>query len=176
MFTQTFRPTGKAGRQCAVRLATVTLATVIGLTLTTAAWANEEEMKKEAGLGAVSAATSLVYGPVKLAYALGGGLVAGMAWAASGGDAEVAKPILDASMRGDYVVTPDILRGERNIQFVGRAPEQATLGETTTLTEETWTASELEEDPAYSDDYGPWQEPAPPASEQSTDSAWATTP
>jgi len=171
VFIQMFRPTGKASRRL-----TATLATVIGLTFATSAWANDKEVKKEAGLGAVSAVTSLVYGPVKLGYALGGGLVAGMAWAASGGDAAVAKPILDASLRGDYVITPDILRGERSVQFVGRPPEQATLGEVTLEEQETWTASELEEEPTYQDDYGPWQEPEPPPPGEQTDSAWATTP
>jgi hypothetical protein len=86
--------------------------------------ASAEGQSMEAGYGAASALCSLVYGPVKIAYAGLGSLVSGFAWVLSGGDNDVAGPILTASLRGDYVVTPSHLRGERDIVFVGRNPAQ----------------------------------------------------
>jgi len=80
-------------------------------------------MSKEAGLGAGSAIASLVYAPVKLVYATGGLVVGGLAWAFSGGDSEVAGVILTPSVRGDYVVTPEQLRGKRSVEFFGRKPQ-----------------------------------------------------
>jgi len=80
-----------------------------------------------AGMSAVAVLCSLVYAPVKVAYAAGGSIVAGLGYALSGGDASVAKPILDASLRGDYFVTPEQLRGEKPIEFIGRSAENEAL-------------------------------------------------
>jgi hypothetical protein len=90
------------------------------------AWSEEivsQEAKETAshgGKGVAAGLSSVVYAPVKVAYAAGGSIVAGLAWVLSGGDSEVAKPIIDASVRGDYVVTPEHLTGERTLEFVGR--------------------------------------------------------
>jgi hypothetical protein len=86
--------------------------------------ASAEGQSMEAGYGAASALCSLVYSPVKIVYAGVGSLVSGFAWVLSGGDNAVAKPILTASLRGDYVVTPAHLRGDRSIVFIGRDPAQ----------------------------------------------------
>jgi hypothetical protein len=77
----------------------------------------------EAGIGVAAVLVSLVYTPAKLLYAVGGGAVAGMAYLASAGDQDVTEPILTPSLRGDYVVTPEHLRGEKPLEFFGRAPE-----------------------------------------------------
>ena len=77
----------------------------------------------EGGLGAAAALATLVYGPLKLAYSLGGAAIAGCAWALSGGDSEVADTVLTRAVRGTYVITPEELRGEKEIEFVGRAPQ-----------------------------------------------------
>ena len=98
------------------------LLVALWLAMPTAAAA--EGQSAEAGYGAASALCSLVYGPVKIVYAGVGSLVSGFAWVLSGGDNDVASPILNASLRGDYVVTPSHLRGERDIVFVGRDPAQ----------------------------------------------------
>lgn len=79
-------------------------------------------MAKSGGLGAASALTSLVYGPVKLVYATTGLLVSGIAYAFSGGDKEVAKVVITPSVMGDYVITPRMLTGDQSIQFFGRDP------------------------------------------------------
>jgi hypothetical protein len=79
-----------------------------------------KEMATGAGIGAAAGLSSVVYAPVKVVYALGGTVVAGLAYALSGGDGAVAKPILDASVKGDYVVTPEHIQGKRPLEFVGR--------------------------------------------------------
>jgi hypothetical protein len=78
----------------------------------------------EYGRGAICALGNLIYGPVKLLYATGGALVAGVAYAFSGGDADVTGPIADASLRGTYVITPRHLTGAERIEFIGRSPAQ----------------------------------------------------
>jgi len=85
--------------------------------------AHAESPAKELGMGTATVLSNLVYGPVKLLYALGGGLVASVAWVFSGGDIAVARPIVDASLRGDYFVSTSHLRGERDLEFVGRRPD-----------------------------------------------------
>ena len=78
---------------------------------------------KEAGIGSAAAVSNLVYGPVKVTWATCGTLIAGLAWAFSGGDGEVASTVLTRAVRGTYVITPDTLKGEREVEFVGRSPQ-----------------------------------------------------
>lgn len=76
----------------------------------------------EAGIGAGAALCSLIYGPVKIVYATLGLVFGGMAWGLSGGDSDVLNAVMIPAVRGDYVVTPSILRGERTLEFIGRRP------------------------------------------------------
>lgn len=97
------------------------------LAVPTAAFANDDaEMAKSAGVGLGSAIASLVYAPVKSLYALGGVLVGSLAFAFSGGDADVARVVLEPSVLGDYVITRDQLTGDRSIQFFGRRSDLQT--------------------------------------------------
>ena len=89
--------------------------------------AQAESTGNEGLIGAGSALATLVYGPVKLLYAAGGSIVAGLAWIHSGGDNAVVQPILDASLRGDYVITPAHLRRQVPVEFVGRDSENRAL-------------------------------------------------
>ena len=82
-----------------------------------------EDTAAEAGFGALAALSSLVYGPAKVVYALGGAVVGGIAWVFSAGDNDVAIPIWTRSVRGDYVVTPQNIRGEKPLEFIGRDPD-----------------------------------------------------
>lgn len=93
------------------------------LALPAGAATDAASLAEEGGLGAASMFGSLLYGPLKLVYALGGLLVGGCAYVFSGGDNDVAGPILDASVRGDYVITPRHLSGEEDLEFIGRSPE-----------------------------------------------------
>ena len=84
--------------------------------------ADESSMAKDAGIGAVAAVGSLIYGPLKVVYATLGLVFGGMAWGLSGGDSDVMDAVVTPAVRGDYVVTPAILRGEQPLEFIGRRP------------------------------------------------------
>jgi hypothetical protein len=88
--------------------------------------ADDDSMESEGGLGAAAALCTLLYGPVKVLYATGGLLVGGLAWGLSGGDGDVLRAVVTPAVRGDYVVTPSLLRGERPIEFFGKDPEYRT--------------------------------------------------
>jgi len=90
-----------------------------------AARANDEKaqpLDSDAGMGIAAGLASLVYTPAKVLYAIGGGVAAGLAYLASAGNQDVTEPILTPSVRGDYVVTPEHLRGQRPLEFFGREP------------------------------------------------------
>ncbi len=103
-------------------------ALTLGLVLTASPAQANDSAAREAGLGAASALSTLIYGPAKGLYALGGLLISGGAWLFSAGDSAVVGPILNASVRGDYVVTPEHLTGRRPLQFIGRPPADRHLG------------------------------------------------
>jgi hypothetical protein len=80
-----------------------------------------------AGMGAAAGLSTLLYLPLKAAFAIGGGVVGGLAYAFSGGNENAAKSIWTTSMYGTYIITPDHLRGDRPIRFLGVAePDTAT--------------------------------------------------
>ena len=76
-----------------------------------------------AGLQAACWALTIPYGAVKMAYAIGGGMVGGLAYAITGGNMEVAKSIWIPSMTGEYIVQPQHLNGEKHLYFVGASSE-----------------------------------------------------
>jgi hypothetical protein len=78
----------------------------------------------EALVGSTCALSNLVYGPVKMTFSLIGGLVGGLAYVFSFGDAEASTPIIRCALRGDYVITPAHLRRERELELCGRSDEQ----------------------------------------------------
>lgn len=80
-----------------------------------------EASPQGAGLQAASWVLTIPYGAVKTAYAIGGGIVGGLAWVVTGGNVEVAKSVWIPSMTGDYVVQPQHLTGEKTLCFVGRS-------------------------------------------------------
>lgn len=69
------------------------------------------------GLGCLLVAP--VYGAAKLAFAISGGLVGGLAWAFSGGNIETADSVWNPTLKGTYVITPDHLTGRTPIEFIG---------------------------------------------------------
>ncbi|RPH80920.1 MAG: hypothetical protein EHM80_03925 [Nitrospiraceae bacterium] len=74
-----------------------------------------------AGMQAAAAVSTILYFPLKAAFAIGGGIVGGLAYAFSGGNEQAAKSIWDTSLRGTYIITPDHLEGNRPIRFLGVA-------------------------------------------------------
>ncbi len=71
------------------------------------------------GLQAASWLLTVPYGAVKVAYALGGGIVGGLAWVLTGGNTSIAKAVWVPSMTGHYIVQPQNLTGEKPLHFVG---------------------------------------------------------
>ena len=82
--------------------------------------AEEDSLAYEGAVGVGAAICTLVYSPLKVAYAAGGLVVSGLAWLWTMGDAGVAGPIYTSAIGGDYVVTPAHLEGERSLEFVGQ--------------------------------------------------------
>jgi len=76
----------------------------------------------EAGIGVLSVLSSFIYGPVKVLYAAAGTLTAGLAFALTGGQRDLAQVLIARSLRGDYLVTDEHLTGQRPLIFVGRDP------------------------------------------------------
>lgn len=110
----------RAGRSLLVALLVVGL---VGAPSASLAGENAKETGREGGLGAAAALSSLIYGPIKLVYATGGLVVGAFAWAFTAGDTEVATKVFTRSLRGNYVITPDILTGEQKLVFIGRDVE-----------------------------------------------------
>jgi hypothetical protein len=116
--TRTVGPKRGFGRRVAMALIT---SVALGLTPASAlAEPDGIDMMKEAGVGMGTAVASLVYAPLKLTYAFGGMVVGGLAWAFSGGDANVTSIVLTPSLRGDYVISRQQLLGQQELMFFGR--------------------------------------------------------
>jgi hypothetical protein len=82
-----------------------------------------EPVGNEAGYGVGAALASIFYIPAKVTYAGLGLLTGGLGFVLTGGRADVANNIIYPAVRGDYVVTPNNLKGTEPIYFVGAAPE-----------------------------------------------------
>jgi len=126
-----------------IRSALIALAVTATFALTPAS-ANARSAAAEYGIGISCVLVNLVYGPAKALYATGGGIVSGLAWVFSAGNSDVARPIWDASMRGDYTLAPDQLLGRRPFTFIGRSPEHLEVMESEPL--EDFEDEEFDED------------------------------
>lgn len=84
---------------------------------------------QEAGLGFASGVSTLVYLPLKVAYAVVGGTVGGLGWALTGGNTEVANSVWEPSVQGTYVITPDHFKGNEPVRFIGTSTYEETYSE-----------------------------------------------
>jgi hypothetical protein len=73
----------------------------------------------EVGYGAGSFVASLFYTPVKLTYAVLGLVAGGLGYVVTAGRTDVTKNIVAPAVRGDYVVAPSHLKGEKPLVFIG---------------------------------------------------------
>jgi len=71
------------------------------------------------GLQIASGALSILYTPFKAAYAILGGFFGGLAYLVSGGNEAAANPVWNSSLGGTYWLTPQHLRGDEPINFLG---------------------------------------------------------
>ncbi len=95
---------------------------LIGGGATMAIAQEEEDPVEEAGLGVASALLTLPYGPAKIIYAGFGGIVGGATWVLTGGNTETAQLVWEPSFYGDYVITPEHLKGTTPLRFFGVSP------------------------------------------------------
>ena len=72
------------------------------------------------GLQLASGALSIIYAPCKLAYATLGGIVGGFAYALTAGNEEIAHTVWNASLQGTYWLSPEQVRGDTPIYFLGQ--------------------------------------------------------
>ena len=77
----------------------------------------------DVGLGVASFLVSIPYGAVKVATALLGGIVGGFTYVLSGFNKKAADQVWYTTIPGDYIITPDHLRGKRPVRFTGVPPE-----------------------------------------------------
>ena len=71
------------------------------------------------GVGLVTVLTNVGYMPVKVVYAVLGGVTGSLAYGLTGGNREVADGVWVPSMGGDYVLTTDMMTGEESVHFNG---------------------------------------------------------
>jgi len=84
-----------------------------------------EPVTEELGYGFGAALASVFYIPAKITYAGLGLLTGGLGFVLTGGRADVANDIIYPAVRGNYVVTPNNLKGTEPLYFVGAPPEVA---------------------------------------------------
>ena len=113
-------------------VAVVLLLALCTITMVPSAWSQESAAPpssesteggtaSSAGMQAAAGVSTLLYLPLKLVFAIGGGIVGGLAYAFSGGNEQAAKSIWNTSLYGTYLITPDHLEGNRPIRFLGVA-------------------------------------------------------
>jgi hypothetical protein len=84
----------------------------------------EEPLTSEAAYGVGAALASVLYIPAKVTYAGLGLLTGGLGWVLTGGRTDIANSIIYPAVGGNYVVTPNHLRGTEPIYFVGAPPSE----------------------------------------------------
>ena len=77
-----------------------------------------------AGYAAGAVLCDIVYVPVKVLYALLGGIVGAGAFALTAGNTQVSNTIWRSSLGGDYVLTPAMIQGTEPINFSGPTETQ----------------------------------------------------
>ena len=68
--------------------------------------------------GAACVLLTPVYGAFNLVYAGVGAMAGGLTWVFTGGDERSAQKVWDASLKGTYIITPDHLKGRKQIRFI----------------------------------------------------------
>ena len=85
--------------------------------------ADDGRYGEQAGWGFAAVLANVLYIPAKLVYATLGGITGGLGYVLTAGNSNVAETILAPSVGGTYVLTPDMLRGERPILFSGESKD-----------------------------------------------------
>ena len=109
----------------AIRMIVVLVA--LSVCVAPVAWAaekgNGENPASDIGLGIASFLCSVPYGAAKVALAIVGGVTGSLTYVLSGFDKKAADSVWYTTIEGDYVVTPDHLRGKKDLRFTGVPPD-----------------------------------------------------
>ena len=92
-----------------------------GSTPTPSSEGSEGGNASNAGMQVAAGLSNFLYLPLKLAFAIGGGVVGGLTYLFSGLNEKAAMPVWETSLYGTYIITPDHLEGNRPIRFLGVA-------------------------------------------------------
>jgi len=82
------------------------------------------EPPSEWGISAAAWVLTVPYGAAKVAYAIVGGTVGVLTFAFSGGDTDAAMSVWATSMGGNYIITPDHLKGREPLRLTGGQAEE----------------------------------------------------
>lgn len=86
----------------------------------TAVSAKESEEEHHSALTYVGTVLGdVVYFPAKVVFAGAGALTSGVAYVLTLGDSSVSNNIWNASVNGNYILTPDMIQGKQPVHFVG---------------------------------------------------------
>lgn len=77
----------------------------------------------EAGYGMAAIGTNLFYIPAKMLYGLGGGLVGALGYGLTVGNLDAAHNIWSPSLGGTWVLSQEMIAGEKPILFSGESYE-----------------------------------------------------
>lgn len=77
-----------------------------------------------AGMQAAAGLLTIPYVACKAAFAIAGGIVGGLTYVFTGGNESAAKSVWTTSMYGTYIITPEHLRGDKPIRFLGVADSE----------------------------------------------------
>jgi hypothetical protein len=72
---------------------------------------------EDAGMGTATVLANVLYMPAKLVYATLGGVTGGFAYVLTGANYQVAERVWMPSLGGNYVLSPEQLRGNQPIYF-----------------------------------------------------------
>lgn len=81
--------------------------------------ATAESVADQILAGSTCIVVGVPYTAFKLAFAGLGAVAGGLVYAASGGSEEPAQTVWDASLGGTYIITPEHVRGKREVHFIG---------------------------------------------------------
>ncbi len=75
------------------------------------------------GWGMAAVGSNLFYIPAKMLYAVGGGIVGSLGYILTGGSLDTAQSIWSPSIGGTWVLSSDMMSGDRPILFSGESFE-----------------------------------------------------
>ncbi len=88
-------------------------------TASVAAGSAKETTGTQIGAGVGSMVGSAVYFPFKASFCIVGGVTSGFAYLFAGSNA--AEKMVDTTCRGNWVISPEVVKGKESVHFVGTA-------------------------------------------------------